>query len=212
MKQIINLYETALAQYGDSPNSVLWPKGRQAERFTALTKHILKAGQFSLLDFGCGLAHLKPYLNAYFEDVTYSGVDLVSAFISINSDKYPQETFYSIESVNDIKDSYDYIVSSGAFNILYSQDSLKHQEIVFEILAALFEKTKIALSVNFMSDQVDFVAPSAYHQNILSLYQYLTSKLSKRILIDQSYMPYEFTVVIWKNNTIIRPENIYERE
>lgn len=212
MKKIINLYETALAQHGDSPESVLWPKGRQAERFSALTKHILKTGQFSLLDFGCGLAHLKPYLDTYYKDVAYSGVDIVSAFLAINRDKYPQDTFYSIESVNDIKDSYDYIVSSGAFNILYAPDNVKHQEMVFEILAALFEKTRISLSVNFMTDQVDFVQPGAYHQNILSLYQYITSKLSKRILFDQSYMPYEFTVVIWKNQTINRPENIYDRK
>ena len=33
--------------------------------------------------------------------------------------------------------------------------------------------------------------------------------LSPRLAIDQSYMPYEFTITLWKDSTIRRPENLY---
>ena len=203
------LYETAFSKHGDSPESVLWPKGRQDIRFHALTKNIAEKAGFSVLDFGCGLAHMKPYIDGRFEDVSYSGVDMLKVFVDESKSKYPDAVFHHLEFPAQLSESYDYVLSSGAFNALYTPDPKEHRDIVFGILDELFAKTNVYLSINFMSDAVDFQQENSYHQNVTELQEHVSEKLSRRLVIDLSYMPYEFTMTIWKEQDIRRPENIY---
>jgi trans-aconitate methyltransferase len=209
MKNILKIYEDAFRKYGDSQQAVLWPKGRQEVRFHALTRHIGEDQSFSLLDYGCGLAHLKPFLDQRYRNVDYSGADAVNSFIETCRLKYSKDQFFHVESPIDIKGEFDYIVSSGAFNMLYSSDSKLHRKIVFEIIEQLFHKTKVYLSVNMMTDVVDFKQQDAYHQNVVEIYSFVSEKLSRRLMLDHSYMPYEFTLTVWKDQYVQRPENLY---
>jgi hypothetical protein len=63
-----------------------------------------------------------------------------------------------------------------------------------------------------MSDYVDFKQKEAYHQNELELISFITKKLSKRFLLDKSYMPYEFTIIIYKNEYINNEKSVYSEE
>lgn len=212
MDEIIKQYKESFALHGNSPNAVFWPKGRQDERFTALTRFITK-DKFSILDFGCGLAHLRIYLEKnHLYKFEYTGADIVDDFINENKRNFPKDKFILINSASDLKESYDHIVSSGAFNMLYVDSVQEHRRKVFSIISELFSKANISLSVNFMTDAVDFIQPGAYHQNVKELYDFAFNDLTKRIVIDQSYMPYEFTITLFKDQTILRPENIYKND
>jgi trans-aconitate methyltransferase len=213
MENIIKLYEDAFRQYGDSQHAVLCPKGRQGIRFQSLTHHINRNEEkFSLLDYGCGLAHLKPFLDERYQNVNYVGADAVDVFIQACQAKYPQARFLNAKSPENINEEYDYIVSAGAFNMLYNDDLDIHRTIVFDIIEQLFTKAKVYLSINMMTDIVDFRQSGAYHQNIIQLYNFVFDKLSRRLVIDQSYMPYEFTLTVWKDQYIQRPANLYGSE
>jgi trans-aconitate methyltransferase len=209
MEHIKQLYKDAFKQHGDSPSSVLWPKGRQDERFYALTRHIKADGGFSVADYGCGLAHFKEYLDQHYSNVIYTGVDIVEDFLNHNKTKYPDSHFVQPEELFNGDKTYDYILASGTFNILYVNDEASHKKIVFDVLEKLFSKTNRYLSVNFMTDQVDFKQDTAFHMNVTELYEFCSRSLSKRMSIDQSYMPYEYTITLWKDTTVLRPENIY---
>ncbi len=209
MEHLRNLYRDAYLIHGDSPKSVHWPKGRQDMRFVALTKNIQQEKGFSILDFGCGLAHLYDFLNTKYRDVKYTGADILPEFITADRKKYPNAEFLLIDDAVEIKGKYDYIVASGVFNILFNADVKKHKEKVFEAITSLFNFSNVFLSVNFMTDAVDFMQEGAYHQNVAELCTFVSANLSKRIVIDQSYMPYEYTITIFKDQTIIRPDNIY---
>ena len=209
MKTMLEMYEAALEKHGDSSNAVLWAGGRQKLRYHALTRHILRSEDFSLLDFGCGLAHLKPFLDEHFTNVQYVGAEALPKFVKICRKKYPTSEFFEEDNPKYIDGSFDYVVSSGAFNILYVPDQKHHRDIVFEMMRHLLEKARVYLSVNFMTDSVDFRQPHAYHQNVVELYTFACKELSRRLVVDQQYMPYEFTLTIWKDQQIQRPENIY---
>ncbi|HKC68115.1 MAG TPA: class I SAM-dependent methyltransferase [Bacteroidia bacterium] len=209
MEHIKTLYQDAFNKNGDSPASVLWPKGRQSERFYALSKNINSIEPFSVLDFGCGLAHLKEYLNTNYSNAQYTGVDIVDDFLNHNRKKFPNSDFIKPEEFYKSEKCYDYIFSSGAFNILYVTSKEEHKKIVFDILKKLFNKTTKYMSVNFMTDQVDFQQEGAYHQNVSELFEFCSINLTKRLQIDQSYMPFEYTITLWKDQTILKPENTY---
>lgn len=209
LKKIMGMYRETLGEHGDTPSAVMWPKGRQEERFRALTRYINRKDSSSLLDFGCGLAHLKPYLNEHYPHCDYSGADILSDFIDIAQKKYTDNQFYLLNSSKDLADNFDYIVASGVFNIRYFENYNQNRDYIFSTLKDLLSRSNKFLSVNFMTDQVDFQQEGSWHQNFDELYDFLSKECSSRLVLDQSYMPYEYTVTVWKDVTIQRPENIY---
>lgn len=208
INKIIEDYSESFKIHGDSPKSVMWPKGRQEERFNALFRFIPKGNKFTILDYGCGLAHLIEYLEKNFIDYDYTGCDIVEDFIVYNSKKFKRETFFN-SMKQKVSHTYDYTVVSGAFNILYSNDVIEHKKIVFETIKMLFKHTNKILSINFMTDQVDFQAPNSYHQNVKELYDFCSQNITKRLNIDQTYMPYEFTITLFRDQEIQSPINTY---
>lgn len=209
MDKVKKQYQDAYDEHGNSLNAVFIPKGRQTERFDSLFTYV-NLDQFSVLDYGCGLGQMCPYVKKKYPKAEYSGVDIVEGFISENKSNYSSGNFTTIKDCYDIDDEFDVIVAAGVFNLLYVEDKEEHQQIVYDNLKHLFSKTKNVLSVNLMTDQVDFVQEGAFHQNVMELYDFAKRSMTKRLAIDESYMPYEFTFHFFKNESILRPDNIYK--
>jgi trans-aconitate methyltransferase len=210
MEDIKKIYKEAFKSNGDSPSSVLWPKGRQELRFHALTKNIAyEKRAFSVLDFGCGLAHLKPFLDKHYKDIEYTGVDVVEEFIDHNSKKHKDSSFYLAHEFENLDKKFDYVFASGVFNILYDKDELIHSKQVFEIIVKLFERANCYLAVDFMTDRVDFKDGRSFHANPEEMLRLFLKNISRRVIIDHSYLPYEFSITAFKNDIIKRPDNIY---
>lgn len=205
---LIEQYQRAFAEHGDTPAGVLWPRGRQALRFDALTRHFSGNG-FSVLDYGCGLAHLKGYLDTRFRRYQYYGADLVPEFVETVETKYPDAKVKLVHSHQDVSTPVDHVVISGAFNIIDGPDRAAYVELIQATLTHLFSLTRVSLAVNFMTDRVDFIQPQALHMNVESMTGFMRTHLSPRMRVDESYMPYEFTIVVLKDSEIIRPDNIY---
>jgi SAM-dependent methyltransferase len=211
MEEIKKQYAEAFKLHGDSSKAVMWPKGRQAERFSVLTSDIKKnAGKFSVLDFGCGLAHLYDYLQQHHKDFSYTGVDMVPEFLKHNALKHPDAAFRQVDDfMKNCTDSFDYVVISGAFNIRYVEDEKEHEQLVFSIIEKLFAHTNVYLAADFMTDQVDFKQETTYHAKPADVMNLAFSKLSRRVIIDHSYLPYEYCLKVFKQTEIKRPDNIY---
>jgi len=205
---LVEQYQRAFAEHGDTAAGVLWPRGRQTLRFNALTRHFNGNG-FSVLDYGCGLAHLKAYLDQRFDRYEYHGADLVPEFVHAAAAKYPDANIRLVSSHTDVSTTVDHVVISGTFNIIDGVDRTAYVERVEAALSHLFGLARVSLSVNFMTDRVDFVQPQALHMNIEEMMNFMRRHLSPRLQVDESYMPYEFTMVALKDGDIIRPENIY---
>lgn len=201
-------YQEAYNEHGNSLDAVFIPKGRQLERFSSLLTYVKKES-FSILDYGCGLGQMADYVKQKCPQANYSGVDIVEDFISENRKKYGFAKFDVIRDCYDVKDYYNVIAAAGVFNLLYVKDKDEHQQIIYDNLSHLFSKATDLLSVNFMTDQVDFIQDGAFHQNVNELYDFAKNNLTKRVAIDESYMPYEFTFHFFKDQSIERPDNVY---
>jgi len=210
MKKIIEIYKNAYKEHGNSLKAILTPKGRQDFRFQSICQCIKVDKESTVLDYGCGLGHLFEYIQRHYSLCKYSGVDIVSEFINENHLNYPNTSFDLINKEEDVKGTFDYILSAGVFNLLYAETEEKHKSVVYKILEHLFDRTKIALAVNFMTDEVDFQQDGAFHMNVIELLNYAKNHLTKRVVLDQSYMPYEFTLILYKNDEIIKPDNVYD--
>lgn len=201
-QQTIERYRRTFREHGETPAAVMWPKGRQPVRFSSLTRHFDKSVPLSVLDYGCGLADLKPFLAERFTKIEYTGADIMPEFVESDRRRYPDGNFLLIKSPSDIVGDYDYVVMSGVFNLRYDCAIEQHKDIVRTTLLHLFTHTRVAMSVDFMTDDVDYRGPDSYHQNVDEIYRYARSELGKRVIIDHSYLPYEYSLTIFKDEAL----------
>ena len=206
--KMISTYKNQLKKFGPVPAALGCPKGRQDIRFEALTKYLNKGN--SLLDYGCGFGDLFLFLKKKDLKITYNGCDVVKSFIEIAKEKYPKENFFQTEVDKKLDKKYDHIIASGVFNFLYTESKKKHEDLLKKSLTILFNSSKKTLSVDFLSEFVDFQDKDTYHQNVSKLIRFVSENLSRRFLINHSYMPYEFCIHIFKNDEILKPKNVFK--
>ncbi len=202
-----SIYVEQFRQSGYSPASLGCPKGRQDIRFEALTSNI-KSG--TLLDYGCGFGDLSKFLEKNKISIDYTGCDVVPEFIETAKNEN-QGSFFLMDTISDkIDNTYDYIICSGVFNFMYSKEIKEHEKVVFERIKTLFNSCDKILSIDFQSPYVDFIQQDSFHQDICSLTSFISKNITRKFLVDHSYLPYEFCIHIYKNDRILRPENTFE--
>jgi hypothetical protein len=134
---------------------------------------------------------------------------MVPEFVQAAVAKYPEARMQLVRSHADVLTPVDHVVISGTFNIIEGADRGDYVDRVHSALSHLFRLARVSLSVNFMTDRVDFVQPQALHMNVEAVMDFIRRNLSPRLRVDESYMPYEFTLVVLKDSEIVRPDNIY---
>lgn len=209
--EVADLYEAAYQEHGRSLSAIFIPKGRQKERFDALTRPITGEG-FTILDYGCGFGHLKDYLDQKFTQYHYTGVDITASFIQDNIARFSGQKnslFQQIASYKDVQGQYDYILSAGVFNLRYSNNPTLNKQFVYDSITHLFHCANTALLIDFMPADVDYMQESAYHQDVMEIYDFFRKNLTRRLILDQSYMPYEYCLIAFKDQDILQPDNIY---
>lgn len=205
---MIKTYKNAFQNHGHSPNTLGWTKGRQQIRFKALCEFL--KNNSSLLDYGCGFGDLYKYIVKKKLNINYKGCDVVDEFIEVGSNTIGKDLFFKIELQSEINEKFDHIICSGVFNFLYTKNKKKHQKIVFERIKHLYDSCNSILSIDFQSQFVSFVGEKAYHQEINDLALFVAENLSRRFIINHSYLPFEFCIHIFKNDKIKFPNNVFE--
>ena len=206
-KKIKKMYEDAYREHGDSPSSLLTPKGKNEIRFEALVPFLKNSK--SILDYGCGLGYLFPFIESKNKDMEYHGVDIIPDFIKANKLKYPDGNFSEITETEDIKKTYDIVFSSGVFNLKNYEDDSASRSYAFEKIKNLFEITNEVFVCDFLSKFVDFEQSGAQHFSVGEISNFCSKHLSKRFQIRHDLLPYEFTLVAWKEDKIKCPENYF---
>ena len=206
--KMITTYEKSLKKFGVTPSALGCPKGRQKIRFNAFKKLIVKDSQ--LLDFGCGFGDLASYLENNNFPVSYTGCDVMEKFIDVAKIKQPNCRFFNTKFGEELKEEFDIVVCSGVFNFLYSKDKEEHFDLVKKTIKNLFSISRHSLIIDFLSKNVDFEADNSYHQKISELIDFCNKEVSRKYIIDHSYMPYEFLIQIFKDDKIKQIENTFE--
>jgi SAM-dependent methyltransferase len=206
---IKRMYGESFQKHGDSPTSLLTPKGRNSLRFRAIDP-FLGNGPRSVFDYGCGLGYLCEYLKGQTGNLEYTGADIMPEFIQACRAKFPDSVFLQMEPQHPLKGAYDVVFSSGVFNLQTHCDPLQSKSYAFERVKSLFQIAKDVLICDFMSSLVDFQQPGAQHFSPAELSEFCYSNLGRRFQIRHDLLPYEITLIVWRDQAIKRPENVYE--
>lgn len=194
----IRRYEERLEKYGVSAKALGWrDEEQQYMRFVALAA-IGDLNNCSILDVGCGFGDFYDFLKQKGLNVQYTGYDISSKLVEIARQKHPEATF----EVRDIleeesNEKFDYVVSSGIFNARLSDN----EGFLRRMLKRCFELCNIGAAINMMSSYVDYKQEDLYYYSPESIFAFCKT-LTKRATLRHDYMPYEFSVYLYKGDSI----------
>lgn len=160
---VVNHYHNRVREERKSFDILDW--GSEEEQFLRFEVFINKlrqqgsAGDFSVLDVGCGLGDLKALLDGHFGGVNYVGTDLTLSVASEARKRNPDLMILCSDSTQELpfdNASFDYAFASGVFNL----DMGNNLTILEQSLPRLFAVVRKGMMINFLhqraSAQVDY--------------------------------------------------------
>lgn len=209
-EEIKNEYATKFREHGVSSAAMLMPKGRHELRFSVVSEYLKKFPNPTILDYGCGLGFLHNYLEQGGISHRYLGVDIVPEFIESCKNRVSGAArFELIEPNADLKQHFDFVYASGVFNLkteISSEDSLAYAK---ERITKLFEITEKVMIIDFLSPDVDFQQENSQHIDYRLVLDWLVPNSSRRWVLRHDYLPYEYSLVVFKNDVVTHPDNVF---
>lgn len=201
-KALISHYKTLLETHGDSPKALQWRDAEtQLKRFEILCEIANPIN--SVLDVGCGLAHLYHHLKSTGFTGRYRGVEIVPEFVELAASNLKDEKNASVDLTNGLAplpEGMDYVLLSGAFN------NLQHDNKGFmqTMLRQMFNAAQKGISFNAMSTYVDFHNDTLYYADPMDVFKFCKQELGGHPVLRHDYSlsengyPYEFTMYVYK--------------
>ena len=193
-QKLIKNYQTLLQKYGDAPEASQWSKEGQLFRFKKLTQ-IASLTDKSILDIGCNIGRLYPFLIKKFNNIQYTGVDIVPDAISHASRKYPDAHFICRDILtHNLTKKYNYVFLSGIFNnkIAGSTTFLK------ELVSASFNLCTTGLAFNFISTHTNSKDENTAYHNPTEVFDYCINNLTKQANIHHHYERCDVAIFLYR--------------
>jgi len=193
---IKKFYQEKFNEYGVDPRSLLWKgKGAAHQRFRQFWAEIDFSNK-SVLDIGCGFGEFAKFLDKRYENVTYTGVDIVPEFIEEAKKNFPHHTFYCQDFFNEpLTTSFDVIIASGVLNSNVS-DNMEYRQ---KAIKAMFEHTKGVLAFNTLGSHPqpeNEKESNVWYSDSLEILKYCMS-LTRRVILRHHYHPKDYTVFLY---------------
>ena len=193
-------YGELASKYGYSSKSLGWGKVPQKYRFQALLKNFQLSKIESILDVGSGLSDLYSYLKEIGWKGKYYGIEIQPDLLEMAKKKYPTLSIRNLDILsNSFNEQYDLVIACGIFSEkLQYTDQFKYLQLMIE---KMFLLSNVGVVADFLSDLVDFKNEISFHPTVEEISK-IAKIISKRFLISHNYLPYEFSISLYKNQTI----------
>lgn len=195
-------YSARLEEYGKDPRALGWSGGlsRQLIRFDtslSIMRRIAKPTK-SILDVGCGFGDLGLHTSRLGFPHQYTGVDINPDLLNVARTENPEGRFVCGDFHQRELDlgEHDVCIAIGIFGArLEIADQVTY---VYKSLERLLTLARYGISVDFMTDRVDFQNPDGFHLAPEKAIE-LAYSLSTRFAVVHDYLPYEYTLHILKD-------------
>lgn len=198
----MKFYSQRFIEEGVSINSVGWKNEEtQLLRFSKLLQDIDIENK-TILDIGCGLGDLIPFLKLKCKTFNYIGIDICHEFIEHCKKTYINDKNCSflvvdpIEFCNSQQYDFDIAIASGTFTYKTSNT----EDYTNSALTRIIETTKLSFCFNMLSNSVDYTLEKNTHYDKDIIGEFVASFTDRYRILDD-YPLYEFTVQIHKGDT-----------
>lgn len=207
---IINRYLERLRIFGYNNKTLGWYKNRQRIRFKDLFGNYDFKDK-SILDVGNGLSDYHDFISEQTMNFKYTGIDLVNEFVNYSSEKFKHYKDCSIILGDfltyNFLEKYDVVFGSGLFNQKY--DNFDNYEYVNILLKKAYDLSNNFIVFDFLSSNVDFMTSHNFYYEPEKIYE-MASRISRRVILNHGYLPWEFSITIFIVNQIDNDLGIYK--
>jgi SAM-dependent methyltransferase len=205
--RIVSHYEACLEQHGDSHLGVDWPKADDVQKRHRVMLDVIKpesrTEKVSLLDFGCGAAHLNDYILVHgLQNIQYAGLDLSEKFVRLSQSKFPENQFFCLDLLDDSASlpEFDYIVLNGVFT---EKRELSFDEMLAyfkHLITRVFAHARVGMAFNVMTKHVDWERDDLFHLPFDTLAEFLKNELTRNFVLRNDYGLYEYTTYVYRES------------
>ena len=198
LDEVKQFYDDRYRVQGDSIASVGWSSVESQDlRFRMLLRDV-DCSKKVMLDVGCGLGDLIPFLTKEGFEFCYIGIDISSELIKAAQEKYKDNKkvlFIETDMLNFDSNSHhvDISVLSGTLSHKI-EGNMTYAKAVIE---KMFQSSTEVAALNFMSSYVDFKHEKNFHYNPEEMFSF-GKTLTKKVNLFHDYPLYEFTLQIFK--------------
>lgn len=192
-----DLYNKRFDQHGRDIKTVGWGSEQsQRLRFEVLLRGLDPKGK-TILDVGCGLGDLIPFLDQQTGgDFNYVGIDIAVKLIGDARETYGNDRreFHVGDIFSVDLPQVDIAVLSGALS--FKVPGI--EEYAHETMKRMFELSREAACLNFLTKYVDFELEKNQHYQPESIFSN-AKRITKCVNLLHDYPLYEFTVQLIKS-------------
>lgn len=199
---IVAHYEACLAQHGDTHLGVDWPKVEDVPKRHRVMLDVIRPGsaKVTLLDFGCGAAHLNEYIREQaLNHIEYAGLDLSEKFVHLAQSKFPENRFFRLDLLDDDASLpvFDYVVMNGVFTEKREMSFAEMLAYFKRLVPRVFAHARRGIAFNVMSKHVEWEREDLFHLPFDTLAEFLRQELTRHFVFRNDYGLYEYTTYVY---------------
>ena len=190
---VVDFFRLHVRLFGNDWRALGWySRHTQYKRFAVLCE-VGALSQCRILDVGCGLGDLYGYLQSEGIETDYTGYDLLPEMVERAQQRYPEARFLVRDVLQELgQEQFDYILSSGAFNIDFGHN----ESAIQQILRAMVQQCRRGVAINFLSTNDTASDPIFYHYDPQEWLDY-SRTLCARVQLREDYLPNDFTLYLY---------------
>lgn len=210
LKALERLYRNRWNEGGATAATLGWTKGKQDIRFDALLDN-LPCNNRSFLDVGCGFGDLNAAVQSRCGAYRYLGVDMMPEFIAEANRRYGnKEVAFRVGNIvtDKFEHTFDYVIGCGIF--AYQLTEIDNYDYIAMVVAKLWAYCTDALSVDFLSDRVNFRRDHAFYADPSRVLD-IAFSYTRNVRLKHDYMPFEFSVTLFKDDSFDNSDTVFRR-
>ena len=198
----IQEYFERTAAKGDSYEGVAYPAPRnQTIRFDTVLR-LIEPGvaEFSVNDFGCGLAHLHDHIKAKGLPMkSYRGYDLSEPSLEVARQRLGDEV--ELIHGDHLTKEADYSFAVGIFNTKFEATDEEWLAFMKSVARDLFEHSTRGCAFTSLTTYAEWREPGQFYADPMEMFAYCKEEISPRVSLLHDYPLFDWTILIR------RPEN-----
>lgn len=166
----------------------------QQERFQVLASIDDLTGQV-VMDLGCGLGDLKPFLSDRFSHVIYLGIDILPEFIDTARQRFRNEkdtSFIHADFTVDGLPEVDYVMACGSLSY-----QTENELYLYQAIDKMYDCASKGVAFNLLNEETYPSTPIVRSYNKYEVLGYCL-RLANRAEMKIGYLEDDFTIWMYK--------------